>query len=230
MRNEKMFRAPFLTPRRVWLAFLVAVAADGFQVLLGPLGWAFFDEVIDVLTMIATCLLIGFHPLLLPTFIVEFIPVGDIGRNEKRRHEQEHSAHHGKVAAGASVFHGVRLCLRRSELRNKFEAEINERRGIRALPRLVASGVPPDVEGGILPPGRKAWTFLRLVASSANAVSKHFVRRARRPAYGRPEARRYGGSAEMRLPGTALWKTLAGVHVICPNPERDGKKQNQHGG
>jgi len=73
-----MFRAPFLTPRRVWLAFLVAVAADGFQVLLGPLGWAFFDEVIDVLTMIATCLLIGFHPLLLPTFIVEFIPVIDM--------------------------------------------------------------------------------------------------------------------------------------------------------
>jgi len=46
---------------------------------------------------------------------------------------------------------------------------------ISALPPLVASGVPPDVEGGILPPGRKAWTFLRLVASSANAVCRNIL-------------------------------------------------------
>src|SRR5205814_1512580 len=31
------------------------------------------------------------------------------------------------------------------------------------LPSLVASGVPPDVEGGILPPGRKTRRFLRVM-------------------------------------------------------------------
>ena len=71
-------RTPILTPSRIGLAFAVALAADGIQVLLGPLGWAFFDEIIDVITMIATGLLIGFHPLLLPTFVVEFIPIVDM--------------------------------------------------------------------------------------------------------------------------------------------------------
>ena len=69
-----MFRTPFLTRSRVVLALLVAIAADGFQIMLGPFGWVFFDQVIDVITMIATSLLIGFHPLLLPTFVVEFVP------------------------------------------------------------------------------------------------------------------------------------------------------------
>ena len=36
------------------------------------------------------------------------------------------------------------------------------------LPRSWSQASPPDVEGGILPPGRKAWTFLRLVACSVN--------------------------------------------------------------
>jgi hypothetical protein len=73
-----MFRAPVLTSGRILLAFLVAIAADGFQILLGPLGWTFFDEVIDVITMIVASLLIGFHPLFLPTFLVEFIPIIDM--------------------------------------------------------------------------------------------------------------------------------------------------------
>src|SRR5438046_7234367 len=60
------------------------------------------------------------------------------------------------------------------------------------------SGVPPEVEGGILTPGRKAWTFLRLVSSSAIAVSNHFSAGQVARLYGRPEARRYRGSAEMR--------------------------------
>ena len=73
-----MFRAPVLTSGRILLAFLAAIAADGFQILLGPLGWTFFDEVIDVITMIVASLLIGFHPLFLPTFLVEFIPIIDM--------------------------------------------------------------------------------------------------------------------------------------------------------
>jgi hypothetical protein len=60
------------------LALLIAITADGIQIMLGPLGWMFFDEVIDVITMIAASLLIGFHPLLLPTFVVELIPVIDM--------------------------------------------------------------------------------------------------------------------------------------------------------
>ncbi|HXG46666.1 MAG TPA: hypothetical protein VNO52_03505 [Methylomirabilota bacterium] len=69
---------PILSRRRVVLAFAVAVVADGLQWLLGPLGWGFFDEIVDVLALIATSLLIGFHPLLLPTFVIEVVPVADL--------------------------------------------------------------------------------------------------------------------------------------------------------
>ena len=73
-----LFRKPFLTPLRMWPAFAVAIAADGIQVLMGPLGWTFFDEITDVVTAIVLSLLLGFHPLLLPTFLVEIIPVVDM--------------------------------------------------------------------------------------------------------------------------------------------------------
>lgn len=66
---------PELTRWRVALALLVAVTADAFQILLGPIGWLLSDEVIDVATMIVTSWLIGFHVLLLPTFVLESIPV-----------------------------------------------------------------------------------------------------------------------------------------------------------
>ncbi len=71
---------PRLTRRRIWLALMVAVVADGLQLLLtplGPAGWA-LDEVIDGFAMIATSWLLGFHLLMLPTFAVEFIPVIDL--------------------------------------------------------------------------------------------------------------------------------------------------------
>ena len=74
----KFNRTPVLTQRRIWLAFTVAIVADGLQLLLGPLGWIFLDEVIDVLAMLLMTLLLGFHPLFLPTLIVEFIPVVDM--------------------------------------------------------------------------------------------------------------------------------------------------------
>ena len=73
-----MFRTPTLTRRRTRLAFIVAVAADALQLALGPFGWTFADQVIDVIAMIWTTVLLGFHPLLLPTFIVELIPVVDM--------------------------------------------------------------------------------------------------------------------------------------------------------
>ncbi len=67
-----------LNRRRFFWAFAVAIAADAIPVLLGPLGWMFFDEIIDVITMILLCALIGFHPLFLPTFVVEVIPIVDM--------------------------------------------------------------------------------------------------------------------------------------------------------
>lgn len=72
------FQSPVLTQRRVRLAYAVAVTTDALQLLLGPFGWAFADELLDVAAMILTWRLIGFHPLLLPTFALEFLPVADM--------------------------------------------------------------------------------------------------------------------------------------------------------
>jgi hypothetical protein len=72
---NSLFRVPTLTRARMILALAVAVAADGLQLLLGPLGWAFVDQVIDAVAMILVSWIIGFHILLLPTFVVELVPV-----------------------------------------------------------------------------------------------------------------------------------------------------------
>lgn len=68
---------PLLTRKRMLIAFAVAVAADGLQLCLGFFGWAFGDQVIDVVAMVVITRLIGFHILLLPTFIAELVPVVD---------------------------------------------------------------------------------------------------------------------------------------------------------
>ena len=60
------------------MAYVVAVAADAFQVLLGPLGWTFADEITDLIAMFLIWRAIGFHPLLLPTFAIEFLPIIDM--------------------------------------------------------------------------------------------------------------------------------------------------------
>ena len=73
-----MFQAPVLTKSRVRLAYTVAVTADALQIVLGPLGWVFVDEIIDIVAMCLTWRAIGFHLLLLPTFLVEFIPLVDM--------------------------------------------------------------------------------------------------------------------------------------------------------
>jgi hypothetical protein len=70
-----LFRAPVLTRKRAVLALSVAVVADGLQLLLGPFGWAFADQMIDAVAMLLTMRIIGFHILLLPTFAVELVPV-----------------------------------------------------------------------------------------------------------------------------------------------------------
>src|ERR1051325_10737790 len=73
-----MFQTPVLTKNRIRLAYIVAVTADASQLILGPLGWVVVDQVIDVIAMVLTVGAIGFHPLLLPTFAVEFIPLIDM--------------------------------------------------------------------------------------------------------------------------------------------------------
>ena len=69
---------PPLTRQRIWTAYVVAVVTDVFQFVLGPLGWSFIDEVLDVAAMAVLWRTIGFHPLLLPTLVLEFVPIADM--------------------------------------------------------------------------------------------------------------------------------------------------------
>jgi hypothetical protein len=66
-----------LSRRRMIAAIAVAIAADGLQLLLLPFAWTFAESAVDVVAMIAETWLLGFHPLLLPTFAIEFVPVVD---------------------------------------------------------------------------------------------------------------------------------------------------------
>ena len=73
-----MFQPPVLTRHRVRLAYTIAVTTDVVQFLLGPLGWAGADEILDLAAMILMWRVIGFHPLLVPTFVIEFLPFTDM--------------------------------------------------------------------------------------------------------------------------------------------------------
>ncbi len=75
---SRWLSVPTLSRGRIVLAFAVAGMADLLQLALGPAGWFVADEVVDVIAMVLTCGAIGFHPLLLPTFVIEFIPVADL--------------------------------------------------------------------------------------------------------------------------------------------------------
>jgi hypothetical protein len=75
---SRFLEAPVLTRGRVWTAYGVAIATDVLQFVLGPFGWAFFDEALDVVAMIAISRAVGFHVLLLPTFAIEFLPITDM--------------------------------------------------------------------------------------------------------------------------------------------------------
>ena len=69
---------PTLTRTRVWFALAVAIAVDLVQLSLGPIGWLWVDEGLDVAAMILISVTLGFHPLLLPTVVIEFIPLVDM--------------------------------------------------------------------------------------------------------------------------------------------------------
>ena len=70
-----MFRTPKLTLTRIILALAVAVFADGLQFLLNAVGWFGLDQAIDCVAMVLVSWAIGFHILLLPTFVIELVPV-----------------------------------------------------------------------------------------------------------------------------------------------------------
>jgi len=81
--SVRRYLSRLLTPRRVTpasirMAYAVAIAVDVMQLLLGPLGWAGLDEALDAGAMYVTSRLLGFHPLLLPTFVLEFVPFTDM--------------------------------------------------------------------------------------------------------------------------------------------------------
>ena len=67
-----------LTRSRIRAAYAVAIATDILQFALGPVGWAFADEILDIVALVLTTRLLGFHPLLLPTFVVELFPIVDV--------------------------------------------------------------------------------------------------------------------------------------------------------
>jgi hypothetical protein len=66
--TARALQPPILTPNRVRLAYAIAVVTDVLQLTLGPLGWLGADEALDVAAMVLTWRVIGFHPLLLPTW------------------------------------------------------------------------------------------------------------------------------------------------------------------
>jgi hypothetical protein len=79
MRYDRdVFEVPVLTRARILSAYAVAGATDILQLVLGPVGWTMIDEVLDVVAMLLIWRLIGFHALLLPTFVLELVPLADL--------------------------------------------------------------------------------------------------------------------------------------------------------
>ena len=75
---SQMFRKPKLTRARMAVALAVAAGTDVLQFFLGPLGWVGVDQAIDIAAFVLPAWAIGFHLLLLPTFIAEAFPVIDM--------------------------------------------------------------------------------------------------------------------------------------------------------
>lgn len=70
-RINGLLRPAQLSRQRMLSALFVALAADGLQLLFQPAPGV--PEMIDVVAMVLTVGLLGFHVLLLPTFVIEFI-------------------------------------------------------------------------------------------------------------------------------------------------------------
>ena len=66
---------PALTGTRIAVGLATAIAADGLQLIAQAIPFA--PQGIDLVAAIVVSRAIGFHPLLLPTFLVELIPLVD---------------------------------------------------------------------------------------------------------------------------------------------------------
>lgn len=71
-----------MTPRRIWVARAVAVAADALQIVLFPLfpleNLPPINAIVDVIVCAVMVLLVGWHIAFLPSFIVKAVPFGDL--------------------------------------------------------------------------------------------------------------------------------------------------------
>jgi hypothetical protein len=71
-----------LSPRRIWLARGVAIAADAIQLAVFPafIGGAVspFDDLFDIVVAGILTLLVGWHIAFIPSFIVKLVPVADL--------------------------------------------------------------------------------------------------------------------------------------------------------
>ena len=76
-KTSVVLEARPLLRRRIILALAIAVVADGIQLAISAAGWIGPDQIIDLIVMFALIPLIGFHWLLLPSFVLELIPVLD---------------------------------------------------------------------------------------------------------------------------------------------------------
>jgi hypothetical protein len=77
-RRFARIQPPRLTRSNIRMAYALGVTVDVAQFLLGPFGWVGVDEVLDAAAMIAMTRLLGFHPLFLPTFVLELVPFTDM--------------------------------------------------------------------------------------------------------------------------------------------------------
>jgi len=67
-----------MTPRRVLIARVLAVAVDLAQFALLPAELTPLNNVVDVLTGVAMLGLVGWHWAFLPTFLAELVPFVDL--------------------------------------------------------------------------------------------------------------------------------------------------------
>lgn len=73
---NRLLSPPVLTRRRIGLACAVAVVTDTVQFfggMTGLPGWV-LDDCLDIVAMAVQTLILGFHPLFLPTFIIKAVP------------------------------------------------------------------------------------------------------------------------------------------------------------
>jgi len=138
----RIFPAPRLTAKRIVLAFAVALAADAVQLAMVPLGPLAFlpHEAIDVVAMALTCWLLGFHVLLLPTFVIELVPIL------------------GGVSPTWTACVAAVVALRRREQRNEAAPLEVSATPVATAPPQLPAGSPPKLSEASSGPAVERWS------------------------------------------------------------------------